>query len=335
MPLQCTVLSQCLRVFAVLFALCLPANAQQPKKLPRIGYLSGVDRAGDALRSEAFRRALRERGYMEGQNLVIEYRYAKGRGSRELELAAELARLNMDVIVVAGGDTWIEAAKRATSTIPIVMTGPGSHPVEAGFVKSLARPGGNVTGVTNLSRELGGKRLELLKEVVPRCDRVAVLYDPVVPGTAREVKADLPVAARALSLRIQRWEVRNKDEFEKVFAAMAKDRPDGLYVPGGGSLVRDNEQRIIDFALRNRIPSLFAVGSRRDSGGLMSYSVDVGYGYQRVAHYVERILNGANPADLPVEQLTKFELVINLKTAKQIGVTIPANVLSRADRVIR
>jgi putative ABC transport system substrate-binding protein len=320
---------------ALLFTLCLPAQAQQPKKLPRIGYLSGVDRAGDALRSEAFRRALRERGYIEGQNLVVEYRYAKGRGSRELELAAELVRLNMDVIVVAGGDTWIEAAKRATSTIPIVMTGPGSDPVEAGFVKSLARPGGNVTGVTNLSRELGGKRLELLKEVVSRCERVAVLYDPVVPGTAREVKEDLPVAARALRLSIQQWQVRNKDEFEKVFVAMAKDRPDGLYVPGGGSLVRDNERRIIDFALKNRIASLFAVGSRRDGGGLMSYSVDVGYGYQRVAHYVEKILKGAKPADLPIEQPTKFEFAINLKTANHIGLTIPPHVLARADRVIR
>ena len=322
---------------ALLFVFSVSAQAQQPKKLPRIGYLSGVDRAGDALRSEAFRRGLRERGYIEGQNLVIEYRYAKGRRSPgfELQLAAELVRLNMDVIVVAGGDTWIEAAKRATSTIPIVMTGPGSDPVEAGFVKSLARPGGNVTGVTNLSRELGGKRLELLKEVVSRCDRVAVLYDPVVPGTAREVKEDLPVAARALSLSIQPWQVRNKDEFEKVFAAMAKDRPDGLYVPGGGSLVRDNEHRIVDFALRNRIPSLFAVGSRRDGGGLMSYSVDVGYGYQRVAHYVEKILKGAKPADLPIEQLTKFEFAINLKTANHIGLTIPPHVLARADRVIK
>jgi putative ABC transport system substrate-binding protein len=311
------------------------AEAQQPTKIPRIGYLSGVSRAADSIRAEAFRSALRERGYIEGRNLLVEYRYAEGRRSPESQLAAELVRLDVEVIVVAGGDTWIQAAKTATHTIPIVMTGPGSDPVEAGFVKSLARPGGNVTGITNLSRELGGKRLELLKAVVPKAERVAVLYDPIVPGTAREVLEDLPIAARALSLTIQPWEVRRKADFEKVFAAMAKNRADALYVPGGGSLVRENEKRIIDFALNSRVPSLFAVGSRRDGGGLMSYSVDVAYGYRRVAYYVERILKGAKPAELPVEQPTKFELVINLKTAKQIGFTIPPNVLARADRVIK
>ena len=219
---------------AMLFALCsCRAEAQQPKKVPRIGYLSASDPASESARSEAIRLALRELGYIEGQNIAIEYRYAEGKLDRLPELAAELVRLKVDIIVVAGGDRPIRAAKNATKTIPIVMVGAGADPVEAGLVESLARPGGNVTGITNLSRELGGKRLELLKEAVPKLARVAVLYDPANPASVLEVKEVLPVAARALGLTIQPWEVRDADDFEKVFAALNKQRPDGLYVLGG------------------------------------------------------------------------------------------------------
>ena len=195
-------------VAVVLLAVAVIAEAQQPKKVPRIGYLSALDPATESTRSEAFRLALRELGYIEGQNIAIEYRYAEGKRDRLPELAAELVRLKVDIIVVAGGDSWIRAAKNATKTIPIVMVGAGADPVEAGLVESLARPGGNVTGITNLTRELGGKRLELLKEAVPKLARVAVLYDPAIPASVLEVKEDLPVAARALRLTLQPWEVR-------------------------------------------------------------------------------------------------------------------------------
>src|SRR5213593_3240940 len=196
------------------------AEALQPKKVPRIGYLSGADPACESASFEAIRLALRELGYIEGQNVAIEYRYAEGKLDRQPELAAELVRLKVDIIVVAGGDTWIRAAKNATKTIPIVLMGTGSDPVKAGFVESLARPGGNVTGITNLSRELGGKRLELLKEAVTKVARVAVLYDPAIPGTTREVKEVLPVAARGLGLTVRSWEVRDADGFKQVFAAL-------------------------------------------------------------------------------------------------------------------
>ncbi len=224
--------------------------------------------------------------------------------------------------------------KNATTTIPIVMLGRGIDPVEAGHVESLARPGGNVTGITLLATELGGKRLELLKEAVPKLARVAVLYDPANPGPVLEVKDDLPAAARALRLTIRPWQVRGTDDFEKIFAALNKQRPDGLYVLGGNR-VNANQRRIIGFALKNRLPSMHGRSDFVDAGGLMSYAADEADSYRRVAYYVDRILKGAKPADLPVEQPTKFELVINLKTAKQIGVEIPPNVLARADRVIK
>ena len=204
----------------------------------------------------------------------------------------------------------------------------------AGLVESLARPGGNVTGVTNLSRELGGKRLELLKEAVPKLARVAVLYDPANPASVLEVKELLPVAARALRLTIQPWEVRAADDFDKVFAALNKQRPDGLYV-AAGPLMRPNQKRIVGFALKSRLPSMYSDREAVDAGGLMSYGADLADSYRRVAYYVDRILKGAKPADLPVEQPTKFELVINLKTAKQIGLTIPPEVLARANRLIK
>ena len=321
---------------AVPFVMCgAVALAQQPKKVPRIGYLSTVDPASDSARAEGIRQALRELGYIEGQNIAIEYRYAEGKPDREPELAAELVRLKVDIILVAGGDPVIQAAKNATKTIPIVMTGQGSDPVKAGFVESLARPGGNVTGLTNLTRELGGKRLELLKEAVPKLSRVAVLYDPAIPGSLLEVKEVLPVDARALQLTIQPWEVRAADDFERVFAALNKQRPDGLYALGAGAVMRPNQKRIVAFAFKSRLPSVYSSREAVEAGGLMFYGADLAASYRRVAYYVDRILKGAKPADLPVEQPTKFELVINLKTAKQIGLTIPPEVLARATRLIK
>ena len=214
----------------MLLALPFPARAQQPKKVSRIGYLSNTDAATDSARAEGIRLALRELGYIEGQNIAIEYRYAEGKLDRVPELAAELVRLKVDIIVVAGGARWIRAAKNATKTIPIVMVGQGSDPVRAGLVESLARPGGNVTGLTDLARELGGKRLELLKEAVPKLARVAVLYDPANPANAREVKEVLPSRGACAEVNYSAWEIRAADDFEKVFAALNKQRPDGLYV---------------------------------------------------------------------------------------------------------
>ena len=243
-------------------------------------------------------------------------------------------RLKVDIIVVAAGGGYIQAVKNVTKTIPIVMTGPGSDPVEAGLVESLARPGGNVTGLTLLSRELGGKRLELLKEAVPKIASIAVLYEPV-PASALELK-EVQAAARALGLTVRSWEVRDAGGFEKVFAALrlSKERADGLYVTGG-PLMRDNRKRIAGFALKSRSPSTYSNREAVEAGGLMYYGADLADSYRRVAYFVDRILKGAKPADLPVEQPTKFELVINLKTAKQIGVTIAPEVLARANRLIK
>ena len=286
------------------------------EKVSRLGYLSNTDAATDSARAEGIRLALRELGYIEGQNIAIEYRYAEGRPDREPGLAAELVRLKVDIIVVAAGDVTIQAAKNATKTIPIVMTGQGSDPVRAGHVESLARPGGNVTGLTALNRELGGKRLELLKEAVPKLSRVAVLYDPATRPSLHEVKELLPADARALKLTIQPWEIRAVDDFEKVFAALNKQRPDGLYAISAGGVMRPNRKRIAAFALKSRLPSVREQRTA-EAGGFMSYGADFADSYGRVAYYVDRILKGAKPADLPVEQPTKFELVINLKTAKQ------------------
>ncbi len=319
----------------VLIAVAVIAEAQQAKKITRVGYLSALDPAGDSTRAEEIRLALRELGYIEGQNIATEYRYGEGKIDLAPELLAELVRLKVDIIVVAGGDQWIRAAKNATKTIPIVMIGAGADPVVAGLVDSLARPGGNVTGVTNLARELGGKRLELLKEAVPKLVRVAALYNPAIPGTAREVKEVLPVAARALRLTIQPWEVRVANDFDRVFAAMGKQQPGGLYVHGGGALITANIKRIVGFAIKSRLPSVYGRRQYVAEGGLMYYGADLVDSYRRVAYFVDRILKGAKPADLPVEQPTKFELVINLKTAKQIGLTIPPEVLARATKLIK
>jgi putative tryptophan/tyrosine transport system substrate-binding protein len=242
-------------VAVVLLALGVIAEAQHPKKVPRIGYLSNTDPATESTRSEAIRLALRERGYIEGQNIATEYRYAEGKLDRLPELAAELVRLKVDIILVSG-DRPILAAKNATKTIPIVMLGAGIDPVAAGFVESLARPGSNVTGVTLLNRELGGKRLELLKEAVPKVANVAVLYDPAAPSNVHEVKEVLPAAARALKLTLKPWEVRAADGFERVFASMGKNRSDGLYVTSG-PLMNANGKRITGLALKSRLPSMY------------------------------------------------------------------------------
>jgi putative ABC transport system substrate-binding protein len=243
--------------------------------------------------------------------------------------------LKVNIIVVSARAGWIRGAKNATKTIPIVMVGIGADPVEESLVESLARPGGNVTGITNLSVDLGGKRLELLKEAIPKVARVAVLYNWTNRASVREVKEVLPVAARALKLTIQPWGVRSADDFEKVFAALNKQRPDGLFVPPGGPLIFSNGKRIAAFALKSRLPTMYATREAVDAGGLMYYGADLADSYRRVAYYVDRILKGAKPADLPVEQPTKFELVINLETAKQIGVTIAPEVLARANRLIK
>jgi putative tryptophan/tyrosine transport system substrate-binding protein len=323
--------------FAIVVALTVcgaRTQAQQQAKVPRIGYLVPSSRSPIAARTDAFRQSLRELGYIEGKTILIEYRYAEGNRERLPSLAAELVRLNVDIIVAVGGDPLIRAARNATKTIPIVMTGAGTDPVAAGFVESLAHPGGNTTGLTNLPTDLAGKRLELLKEAAPKVVRVAALYDPANPPNVLEAKELLPVAGRGLKLSIHPWEFRAADQLEKVFAGLSKQRSDALYIPGG-LVMSANRERIASFALRSRLPSVYNGRGFVDAGGLMSYGANPADSDRRVVTYVDRILKGAKPADLPVEQPTKFELVVNLKTAKQIGVTIPQSVLARAHRVIK
>jgi len=323
-----------LGIFTITFTFAfggVEAQAQQPKKVPRIGYLS-FEPASDSPRAEAIRLALRELGYMEGHTIAFAYRYAEGKVDRLPDLAAELVRSKVDIII-AVNFPGVQAAKNATKTTPIVMVNVGRDPVEGGLVESLAHPGGNVTGISNLGIELGGKRLELLKEAVTKITRVADLYDPANPGNLVGVK-ELLLAARTLKLTIQPFEVRGDDDFERVFSALGKQRPDGLYVHGG-PLMYANQKRIAAFALKNRLPSIYSQNDYVHAGGLMSYGNDTTEHYRRVAYYVDRILKGAKPADLPVEQPTKFELVINLKTANQIGLIIPQSMLYRADRVIK
>jgi ABC-type uncharacterized transport system substrate-binding protein len=319
---------------AVLLLTTCSLHAQQPKKVFRIGYIAGRTPSTDT-DVEPMRLALRQLGYIEGQNLVIEYRYTDGKSDRYLVLLTDLVRLKVDLILLAGGDNLIRPAMKATKAIPLVLTGPGSDPVKSGFVESLARPGGNVTGVTNFSNELGGKRLELFRETIPKLASVAVLYDPRNPGISREVKETFPVAARALKLNLQYWKVEDADDFDRLFAGTGKQRPDALYVSSAGALMNANRKRLNDLAIKNRLPAMLQSKDFVEAGGLMSYGADTADSFRRVAYYVDRILKGAKPADLPVEQPTKFEFIINLKTAKQIGLTIPPNVLARADKVMR
>jgi len=319
----------------VLVALGAAAEAQQPKKVLRIGYFSNTSPSAESSSSAAVGQRLRELGYVEGQNISIDYRYGEGNFERAPKLAAELVALSCDVIVVFGGLTWVRAVMDATKTIPIVMSGGGLDPVDSGLIKSLARPGGNVTGITNLGTDLASKRLEIFKEALPKLQRIAVLYDPAVPINERVVKKDLPVLARALKLTLQPREVKTADDLEKVFAAMGKQRPDGMFVAGGGGLFFANAKRIVNFALKSRLPSMHGSKLTVEAGGLMSYAADVEDSYRQVAWYVDKILKGAKAADLPVQQPMKFEFVINLQTAKQIGVTINTDVLARATKIIR
>ena len=323
-----------LTVIVLVLSLVFSVDAQQPGKVWRIGYLTTLPTALDSSRREAIRQALRAFGYIEGQNILFEYRSAEGNLDLIPGLAAELVNLKVDVIVVAGGAGPIRAAKKATKTIPIVMMGPGLDPVEAGFVESLARPGGNITGFTEITGYLGGKRLELLKEAVPKVARVAILYQAKNERNTFEFKEVLPVSARALKLTILPREVHDANDFERVFAVINKERPDGLFVLSG-PLMNLHQKRTAAFAIKSRLPSVYDRREAIDDGGLMFYGADVMESYQRVAAFVDKILKGRKPADLPVEQPMKFELVVNLKTATQIGVTVDPNLLARANRIIR
>jgi putative ABC transport system substrate-binding protein len=313
-------------VVVTLLAVTVVAAAQQAKKIPRIGYLfTGL------LAPKEFLQALRELDYVEGKNIVVEFRSAEGREEKLPALAAELASLNVDVIV-APGTASARAARQATKTIPIVYTG-GADPVAIGLVASLARPGGNVTGVTSLSRELTGKRLELLKETFPNVALVAVLTRGVNPVTTELLK-DTEAAAKAFRLRLQILEVRGPNDFDKAFSAITKQRA-GALIELPSPLFHSNRKRIVEFAAKSRLPSVFHSRDFVDAGGLMCYGEHNAELLRRVAYYVDRILKGTKPADLPVEQPTKFEFIVNLKTAKQIGLRIPPNVLVRADKVIK
>jgi putative ABC transport system substrate-binding protein len=315
------------------FLLCVSAGAQQTPRRFHVGYLSSARPTSDTERSEGIKLALRQLGYRERENIVFDFRYAEEKLDRLPQLAAELVRLNVDVILAAGGGPVIQAPINATRTIPIIMAGQGADPVAAGFVKSLAKPGGNVTGMTNLLVQLGDKRLELLKEAVPKVTRVAVPYVPENATHSLELK-EVQSAARALGVTVQPFEIRNGHNFDEVFASLKKNRPDGLQLLGG-PVIREHQKRIVDFALKTRLPSVFTSIEAVKSGGLLYYGADLADTYRRVAFYVDKLLKGAKPGELPVEQPTKFEFVINLKTAKQIGLIIPPNVLARADRVIR
>ena len=307
------------------------AHAQQPTKVPRIGYLAGPSLSSLSARTEAFRQGLRELGYVEGKNIMMEYRYAEGKLDRLPALAAELVHLKVGVIVT-GGPTPTRAAKEATNTIPIVMAN-DADPVGSGVVASLARPGGNITGLSNLAPEISGKRLELLKEVVPRLSRLAVLGTSTTSGTA-QVSKEMELAAGALGVKLQNLDVLSAKDIETAFREASKGRAEAVLVLAS-AVAGSHRTQIVELAVKGRLPAIYNVAEFVEDGGLMSYGVSVIDLYRRAATYVDKILKGAKPADLPVEQPVKFELIINLKAAKQIGLTIPPNVLARADRVIR
>jgi putative tryptophan/tyrosine transport system substrate-binding protein len=330
MKKKITVLTLC----AMLFALCLRAEAQQATKVPRIGYLTGSSPSARSARIEAFGQGLRELGYVEGKNIVIEYRYAEGKLDRMTELAADLVRLNVEVIVT-GGPLVTRAAKEATTTIPIVMT-QDADPVGSGFVASLARPGGNITGLSTLSPEINGKRLELLKEIVPKLSRVAVLGTSTRPGTAQELK-EVELAAGAFGVELQYLDVLDPKGIETAFRAASKGRVDAVLMLVSGGVVDAHRTTIVELAVKTRLPVIYGTGGRAfvEAGGLMAYGVNINDLDRRAATYVDKILKGTKPSGIPVEQPTKFELIINLKAAKQIGLTIPPNVLARADKVIK
>ena len=320
-----------LALCAMLFALCLRAEAQQPTKLHRIGYLLGASSSFYTARIDAFQQGLNELGYTEGKNIVIEYRYADGKADRLPALAVELVRLKLDVIVATTTPSVL-AVKKASATIPIVFVSV-ADPVASGLVASLARPGGNITGLTILAPELSGKRLELLKEAVPKATRVAFLWNSANPAQGLLWK-ESQAAAQELRLQLQSLEVRSSNDFENAFEAALRERAQAL-ITAPEPLINTHLKRIVEFAAKNRLPAMYAGPEVVDAGGLMSYAPDYTHQYRRAATYVDKILKGAKPADLPVEQPTKFEFIISLKAAKQIGLTIPPNVLARADKVIK
>jgi putative tryptophan/tyrosine transport system substrate-binding protein len=313
----------------------IAAGAQQATKVHRIGWLSTdfpPPASTSQAREEAFRQGLRALGYVEGQNLVLAFRYAQGSAERLPDLAAELVRLPVEVLV-AGGGPAIRAAQHATRTIPIVMAGTGD-PVARGFIASLARPGGNITGLSLLMAELPGKRLELLKETVPQSTRIAVLENPANPGHKPQLH-NLAVTARTLELHLHVVEVRNADELDPAFAAMTQTGVDALIVFGDTLLLDSLRGRTIDLAARHHLPAMYDWREIVVAGGLMSYGPSLSDMHRRAAVYVDKLLQGAKPADLPVEQPTKFELVINLKTAQAIGLTMPPTLLFQADEVLK
>ena len=306
------------------------AQAQQPKKVPRIGYLGGSATANPD-RLESFRRGLRDLGYVEGKNIALELRFPEGDLQRERAIAAELVRLNVDVIVTVGSNAT-RAAKEATAAIPIVMT-QDPDPVGNKFVASLARPGGNITGLSNLNRELSGKRLELLKEIIPRLSRVAVFGTSTQPGHA-QARKETELAAPALGVKLQYLDVLEPKDIEASFRAATKGRAEAA-LGLGGAVLNSHRSQVVELAAKSRLPAMYSIRAYVEGGGLMSYGVSITDLDRRAATYVDKILKGAKPADLPVEQPIKFEFIINLKAAKQIGLTIPPNVLVRADKVIK
>jgi putative ABC transport system substrate-binding protein len=323
-------ISQLWLVAVLLVASAHIAEAQQPKQIPRIGFLT-TSPSTFPDRIEAFRQGLRELGYIEGKSIVIEWRYSEGKPDRFPALAAELVRLKVAVIVT-GGPAITVFLKEATSTIPIVMAY-HTDPVGTGLVSSLARPGGNITGLSVLSPELGGKRLEILKEIVPRLSRVVVIGSSTLPGNAQIIR-ETEFAAGSLGVKLQFVDVLNPKDIEAAFRRTVEWRANALLAQGSG-ILNSHRTQVADFAVKNRLPSMYYAAEFVEAGGLMFYGVDFADLFRRSAIYVDKILKGAKPAALPVEQPTKFELVINVKTARQIGLTIPPNVLARADRVIR
>ena len=317
-----------LAVSALLGTFSICADAQQPKKIARIGFL-GNTAVNDSIKP--FRGRLHELGYIEGQNIIIEPRYYEGKVDRLPELASELVRLNCDIIYTIGNEA-AQAAKNATKKIPIIISNTNDA-VRSGFVASLARPGGNITGLTSIGGELTGKRLELLKEVIPKLSRVGFLWSPTSPTTADNLK-ETEAVARSLGVGIQSLEVKDSDEIKRAFETANNKRSEALLVDAGGFFAA-NQKRIIDLALKHRLPASYSNARYVEAGGLLTYGIDRWAQYRRAADYADKILKGAKPANLPVERPQKFELVINLKTAKQIGLTIPPNVLARADKVIR
>ncbi len=316
--------------FALFFALCVPAAAQ-PTKIPRIGFLSSLSPAVVSDRMESFRQGLRELGYVEGKNIAIEYRYAEGKLDHVPALAAELVRLKVDLIVT-GGPSVNRFAKEATATIPIVLAF-DNDPVGNGFAVTLARPGGNITGLSTQYPEISGKQLEFLKEIVPRLSRVAILGNSTQPGTSQALK-ETERAAGALGVKLQYVEIQNSRQIETAFHSANKGRADAVLVLAS-QVVTSHSKQFAELAAINRLPAIYWSTEFVEAGGLAAYSVSITDLFRRAATYVDKILKGAKPADLPVEQPTKFELVINLKAAKQIGLTIPPNVLARADKVIK